>query len=89
MYAFIFTYFRSHLVILYEAMQEAIQKNTATCMVADCESEAIYARGCCAPCYGAIRTEVQSGRVTWKQLEEANKCLPARGKIRRHLADII
>jgi hypothetical protein len=67
---------------------EAMQKLMNSCIVSGCQSETIHARGCCAACYNAIGAEVRAGRVTWTQLEQAGKCLPARGKIRRHLADV-
>lgn len=45
------------------------------CLYPECESNTLFARGLCASHYRSARYLVLSKRITWKRLEEENKCL--------------
>jgi hypothetical protein len=43
-------------------------------------------RGVCGACYGVLARCVRQGKWSWKELEDAGRCLPARkhrGSLRR------
>lgn len=51
------------------------------CLKPNCDRLPVH-RGLCWSCYQSARRFVSLNQVTWKQLEEAGKCLPSkqRGK---------
>jgi len=69
------------LMIFWQFERE--MKTETKCINPNCDGKPL-SRGLCSACYQAAINAVLLGKITWKALEKAGKCLPSRKSTKRN-----